>query len=101
MCYVNLILPTHRHRVLVQMIPFRPDVLGMASVHIPVVSEHHTLVMLQRNEGDSNEALRSTRPLSVYCMVSCFLLVPFITFYLPCNSMGYHQHGCGKQAPRW
>lgn len=39
-CSVNLSLPTRRKRVITQMGPSRPDVLGMASAPSPLVSEH-------------------------------------------------------------
>lgn len=57
------------------MIPPRPAFLGMASAHSPVVSEHPTLVMVERNKGDESVTLKSTHSLTVYCMVSCFLWV--------------------------
>lgn len=46
------------------MIPPRPAFLGMASAHSPVVSEHTTLVMVERDKGDESVTLKSTHSLN-------------------------------------
>lgn len=52
MCSVSLTLSTHRKKVISQMVPSRPDILGMASAHSLLVSEHPPMAMLEQIKGD-------------------------------------------------
>lgn len=72
MCSVALSLPTQTKKVLARMFPSVPN-LAVDSAHIHTVSEHPTLVMVERDKGVK---IRHSTALilSVHRMVAAFSL---------------------------